>query len=126
VFRVQPVFLDRTALPLSNPHHHTYSPGDQLTLAYVFHPGLFNDRWESLMAARSMVYSKIVRKEENFSDSTAFFHLTDEIDCIRAVRMLSLRDCRILYPLIRHAGTTKARDAVADHVSNHYQMRVLL
>ncbi|MDZ7665526.1 MAG: hypothetical protein U5K27_09425 [Desulfotignum sp.] len=126
VFRVQPVFLDRTALQLSNPHHHTYSPGDQLTLAYVFHPGLCNDKWESLMAARSIIYSKIVQKEENLSDSKAFFHLTDEIDCIRTVRMLTLRDCRILYPLIRHAVTAKARLAVADHVTTHYQRRVLL
>ncbi|MEX1313000.1 MAG: hypothetical protein AB1Z38_02420 [Desulfotignum sp.] len=125
-FRVQPVFLDRSALERSNPHQHTYSPGDQLTLAYVFHPGLFNDKWESLMAARSMVYSKIVQKEENRSDSTAFFHLTDEIDCIRTVRLLSLRDCRTLYSLIRHAGTAKARLAVADHVTSHYHTRVLL
>jgi hypothetical protein len=124
-FRVQPVFLDRSALQRPNPHHHTYSPGDQLTLAYVFHPGLFNDKWESLMAARSMVYSKIVQKEENHSNSTAFFHLTDEIDCIQTVRLLSLRDCRTLYPLIRHAGTANARLAVADHVTTHYQTRVL-
>jgi len=125
-FRVEPVFLDRAALQLSNPHHHTYSPGDQLTLAYVFHPRLCNDKWESLMAARSIIYSKIVQKEENLSDSSAFFHLTDEIDCIRTVRMLLLSDCRILYPLIRHADTAKARLAVADHVTTHYQKRVLL
>ena len=126
VFRVQPVFLDRTALQMPSPHHHTYSPGDQLTLAYIFRPGLSSDKWESLMAARSIIYSKIVQKEENRSDSTAFFHLTDEIDCIRTVRMLSLTDCRTLYPLIRLAGTAKARLAVADHVTTHYQTRVLL
>jgi hypothetical protein len=64
---------------------HTYSPGDQLTLAYVFHPGLCNDKWESLMAARSIIYSKIVQVD-----------------------------------------TAKARLAVADHVTTHYQKRVLL
>jgi hypothetical protein len=61
-FRVQPLFLDRTALQLPNRHYLTYSPGDQLTLAYVFHPGLSCDKWESLMAARSIVYSKIIQK----------------------------------------------------------------
>jgi hypothetical protein len=117
VFRVQPVFLDRAALQQPDLHHHTYSPGDQLTLAYIFRPGLSNGKWESLMAARAIVYSKIVQKEENHGDSTAFFHLTDEIDCIRTVRMLSVRDCLTLYPLIRHAGSANARLAVADYVS---------
>lgn len=115
-FRVQPVFLDRAAMGLPNPHQHTYSPGDQLTLAYVFHPGLSSEKWESLMAARSIIYSKIIRKEEHVSDDVAFFHLTDEIDCIRTVRMLSFTECRTLYSLTRHAGTEKTRLAVADHV----------
>ena len=125
-FRVQPVFLDRAALQLPKRHHHTYSPGDQLTLAYVFHPGLSCDKWESLMAARSIVYSKIIQKEENRGDPTLFFHLTDEIDCIRTARMLSFRDCKLLYNLIRHAGTAKARLAVADYIKTHFHKHVLL
>ncbi len=125
-FLVQPVFLDRTVLELSNPHQHTYSPGDQLTLAYVFHPGLSSEKWETLMAARSIIYSKIIRKDEHVADDIAFFHLTDEIDCIRTVRMLSLTDCRTLYPMTRHAGTATARLAVADHVKTNYQACVLL
>ncbi|MEE4364320.1 MAG: hypothetical protein V2J08_10320 [Desulfotignum sp.] len=125
-FRVQPVFLDRAALQQPNRHYHTYSPGDQLTLAYVFHPGLSCDKWESLMAARSIIYSKIIQKEENPGDSTPFFHLTDEIDCIRTARILSFRDCKILYTVIRHAGTEKARLAVADYIKTHYHKHVLL
>lgn len=123
-FRVQPVFLDRAALEPLNQHHHTYSPGDQLTLAYIFHPGLSNEKWESLMAARSIVYSKIIQKEENHAESTAFFHLTDEINCIRTVRKLSLRDCQTLYSLIRHTGTAEARLAVEDYMSTEHPRRV--
>ncbi len=58
--------------------------------------------------------------------SHPIFHLTDEIDCIRTARMLSFRDCKILYAFIRHAVTEKARFAVADFIKTHYHKHVLL
>ncbi|ACN16302.1 conserved hypothetical protein [Desulforapulum autotrophicum HRM2] len=111
-FKVQPVFLDRFALKGLNSHHHSYSPGDLLTLAHIFHPCLSLEKWESLMAARSIIYSKIIQKQEFHGDPTNFFHLTDETNCIRISRGLSMDDCRRLYPLIRSADTSKARRVV--------------
>ena len=115
-FTVQPVFLDRVALQNLNSHHHSYSPGDLLTLAYIFHPSLSQDNWESLLAARSIVYSKIIQKQETLGDTTNFFHLTDEANCIRISNMLTMDDCRCLYPRIRPAGTADARHIVEAYV----------
>ncbi len=115
-FKVQPVFLDRVALQNRNFHRHCYSPGDLLTLAYIFHPGLSQKNWESLLAARSIVYAKIIQKQENPGDTADFFHLTDEANCIRISSTLTLDDCRRLYPRIRPAGTDEARHIVETFV----------
>lgn len=119
-FKVQPVFLDRSALQNQNSHHHSYSPGDLLTLAYIFHPCLSLEKWESLLAARSIFYSKIIQKQENNGDPADFFHLTDETNCIRISRMLTMDDCRRLYPLIRSAGTSKARRVVEQYLMTRH------
>jgi hypothetical protein len=111
-FKVQPVFLDRLALKAPDSHHHSYSPGDLLTLAYIFHPNLSLEKWESLLAARSIVYSKILLKHENHGDPAKFFHLTDETNCIRISRGLTMDDCRRLYPRIRSVDTSNARRIV--------------
>jgi hypothetical protein len=44
--------------------HQTSGPGDVLTLLYVFHPGLTAELLD-LLAARSLVYIKILRKSES-------------------------------------------------------------
>jgi hypothetical protein len=116
-FRVRPIFLDREALQGPNQPQHLYSPGDQLTLAYIFHPRLTNETWESLMAAQSIVYSKIIQKEESAEDAGTFLHLTDERDCIRMARTLTIRDCLRLYRLIRHVGTADARRIVSAYAN---------
>ena len=54
------------------------------------------------------------------------YPLTDEINCIRTARMLSFRDCRILYTVIRHAVTEKARLSVKDYIKTYYHKDVLL
>ena len=86
-----------------------YGPGDQLTLMYIFHPGIPDTRREKLLAARSIIYSKIVEKEEMTDDLNRFPHLRDEMDCIRMVKQLSVEDCRRLFPLVRRASSSEAR-----------------
>jgi hypothetical protein len=80
-----------------------------LTLLYIFHPTISQPGWEKLLAARSMIYSKILEKEELDENSGTFPHLRDELACIQAVRRLSFDDCRELFPHIRRTGTTQAR-----------------
>ena len=110
--RVSPVFLADDALQSLVEKGHFYAPGDQLTFLYIFHPAIFQTERERLLAARSMVYSKILEKNELDERLETFPHLRDELACIRAVRQLSLDDCKHLFPLIRRAGTLEARGMI--------------
>jgi len=111
--QVQPLFLADAALRSMGEKGHLYGPGDQLTLLYIFNPTLSQPEWEKLLAARSMIYSKILEKQELDDTSGTFQHLRDELACIRAVRQLSIDDCRQLFPLIRRASSLEARQRVA-------------
>jgi hypothetical protein len=110
--QVQPLFLADAALRSMGEKGHLYGPGDQLTLLYIFHPTLSQPEWEKLLAARSMIYSKILEKQESDGEGGTFPHLRDELACIRAVRQLSIDDCRHLFPLIRRASSPEARRLV--------------
>ncbi|MBS0014328.1 MAG: hypothetical protein KFF46_10190 [Desulfobacterales bacterium] len=110
--RVKPVFLDRLVTKDAGPRQHLYSPGDQLTLFYIFHPRKTDIGQETRLAARSIIYSKIIHKEENTDNGKAFFHMTDEKACIRMVKKLSINDCRRLYGVIKQVKTIEARRIV--------------
>jgi hypothetical protein len=110
--RVKPIFLADAALESLGETGHIFGPGDQLTLLYIFHPTILQPAWEELLAARSMIYSKILEKQELGDDVQPFPHLRDELACIRAVRKLSIDDCRSLFPRIRRAGSPEARQLV--------------
>lgn len=111
--RVQPLFLADAALKRLGEKGHLYGPGDQLTLLYIFHPAFSQPELEKLLAARSMIYSKILEKQESEGEEGTFPHLRDELTCIRAARRLSIDDCRQLFPLIRRADTRQARHILA-------------
>ena len=98
---VKVIFLADDALRSLQTKAHLYGPGDQLTLLYIFHPGIFNTRREKLLASRSIIYSKIVGKDELTDDLDTFPHLRDELGCLWLAGLLSLEDCRRLFPLVR-------------------------
>jgi len=115
--RVRAIFLADEALQSLGQKGHLYGSGDQLTLHYVFHPGIRQTRREKVLAARSIIYSKIVAKDEITEDLNQFPHLRDELDCIRTANELSLEDCRRLFPLIRHAKSHDARSIVTEYLA---------
>jgi len=115
--RVMPVFLADFALKKLKKTGHLYGPGDQLTLLYIFHPTISETGKHRLLAARSIIYAKMVEKEELEADAGTFPHLRDELDCIRATENLSLQGCRELFPLIRRSKTAEARQMVADYLA---------
>jgi hypothetical protein len=112
--RVSPIFLADAARPYLTGKGHLYAPGDQLTFLYIFHPAISQTKREKLLAARSMVYSKILEKNEFDERLETYPHLRDELACIRAIRQLSLEDCKHLFPLIRRAGTLEARGIITE------------
>jgi hypothetical protein len=117
MIRVRAVFLSDFALKAGGEDRRLYGPGDQLTLQFIFHPAGKETAQHRLLAARSIIYSKIIAKEEIMGGVGTFPHLQDERVCIRLTKELSLQDCRELFPLIRQARTSGARQIVADYLA---------
>ena len=118
-YRVRPVYLDRLVLSETGHGPHLYSPvyssGDLLTLFYILHPGRTRKKMEDLLAARSVIYSKIIHKQENTETGNLFFHLKDEMACIRRVKNLSIDNCRELFGRMRNKTTDQARQVIEQY-----------
>ncbi|MDX1707867.1 MAG: hypothetical protein R3274_04660 [Desulfobacterales bacterium] len=114
--RVKPVFIDHQALKIIGRRGHLYGPGDQLTLRYILDPNSKNTDLEKRLAARSLVYTKLVEKEELSADLATFPHVRNEFACIQAVQQLTLADCHRLFPLIRLSKSVTARYVVDDYL----------
>ncbi len=114
---VKVLHLADEALKTIGEKGHLYGPGDQLTLLYVFHPNLAQTRREALLAARSIIFSKIVKKEERIDNLNTFPHLRDELACIRVTNQLGEDDCRRLFPLVRRAKRSGALIIVIEYLT---------
>jgi hypothetical protein len=118
-FQVNPIFIADTALHKLGIKGHLYSPGDRLTLLYVFHPTIQGTAREKVLAARSLIYTKLIEKVELTDDVESFPHLRNEFACIQTVDRLSLEDCRNLFPDLRHTKTSNARKVVDKYLLKH-------
>jgi hypothetical protein len=114
--QLKPVFLARKALKILGVKGHLFGPGDQLTLTYIFHPKTHGTFREELLAARSLIYSKLIEKEEMSADLETFPHSRNELACIDTVKLLTLEDCDRLFPLIRRVKTEHARQLIDDYL----------
>jgi hypothetical protein len=114
--QLKPVFLARKALKILGVKGHLFGPGDQLTLTYIFNPKTHGTFREELLAARSVIYSKLIEKEEMSADLQTFPHIRNELACIGTVKLLTLEDCDRLFPLIRRIKTEHARQLVEDYL----------
>jgi len=88
-----------------------FGPGDLLTLLFTFRPGYDGERAD-LLAARSLIHVKILRKEELPESDEAFPHTREEIETKKLVEGLSFAACGQLYREIRSMGRAEAREAV--------------
>jgi hypothetical protein len=113
---VDTVFHSDTALKMLHRNGHLYGPGDQLTLLYIIHPDFEDRRRENLLAARSLIYNKILLKEELIPGRHPFPHTRDEWRCMEAVKKLGLEDCRNLFAYVRRADTSKSRRIIAKYL----------
>ena len=108
---LRPVFL---MAPIVKPllgKRQALGPGDILTLLYVYHPH-FQKKEADLLAARSIVYIKLLEKEELEAIPGEYPHTRDEVTALQMVCSLSFEDCQNLYPHIRLAKTEDARSMV--------------
>jgi hypothetical protein len=113
---IKPVYIAHKALQTIGEHGHLYGPGDQLTLRYILHANIKDTQLEVLLAARSLVYSKLIEKEELSTDLETFPHVRNEFASIQTVQQLTLGDCKRLFPLIRYAKSVSVRHLVEDYL----------
>jgi hypothetical protein len=105
IYLLQPVF-DRLGCKRRN-----MGPGDILTLHYALGSRITDHRAD-LLAARSLIYVKLIQKEERVPGPSEAPHAEDEAPVNRLVDGLTLADCRDLFPEIRFKG----RDEALGHV----------
>ncbi len=86
-------------------------PGDLLTLRYVFRPN-WNGKDADVLAAKSLIYVKLLEKKEMVPGRGETPHLEDEAKAWLAVRSLTYEDCRLLWPQVRKSSSSGAREAV--------------
>jgi hypothetical protein len=91
-FQLKPAFLTRSVLKTLGARGHLFGPGDQLTLIYIFHPQTHGTFQEALLAAHSLIYSKLIEKEEMSADLGSFPHIRNELACIGTVKLLTFED----------------------------------
>ncbi len=90
-------------------------PGDALTLVYIFDPQAKGSRCDRL-AARSLIYNKIVGKVELMDRHGTYPHLREEHRAKTMVCRLEIEDCEALFPVIRRTGTNEANARVMDYL----------
>ena len=96
-----------------------FSPGDELTANYLLQNGLPLEH-EDLLSARSLIYAKIVTKEEMTDPSSLYAHTQNEYEVINLVNHLSIEDCEKLFFEIRELNTEAAKTHV-DYFSQENQ-----
>lgn len=113
--KVRPVFL---LAPVVRPVLGTprvLGPGDRLTLFYLFHHAPRPDQ-ENLLAARSLIYVKLLCKEEIILQGSPTPHTDNEIQASLLVNRLSFQACERLYALIRFADPPQALAQVQNYL----------
>jgi hypothetical protein len=93
-----------------------FGPGDDLTLHHLFHRPLPPAK-ETLLAARSLIYIKLLSKDEILTDASPLPHLDEELHLSALMTRLSYQDCELLYPRLKRADPPQARQVVYGYLS---------
>ncbi|UCG13343.1 MAG: hypothetical protein JSU72_02320 [Deltaproteobacteria bacterium] len=105
--KIRPLFLLAPVVTRLKGKRRNMGPGDILTLHYAFHHGL-REEVADLLAARSLIYIKLIQKEELLPDKTEAPHAEDEVRVNRLVDSLQFNQCRELFEQIRLAKRERA------------------
>jgi hypothetical protein len=105
--KIRVVFLLEPVVKRLKGRRRNLGPGDVLTLHYAFHDDLQKDVAD-LLAARSLIYIKLIQKEELLPGPSDAPHCEDEVRVNRLVDGLSFEDCKILFTRIRLAKREEA------------------
>jgi hypothetical protein len=116
---IRVVFLLTPVIKKLRGRRRNLGPGDALTLRYAFHDKLGHDL-SNLLAARSLIYVKLIQKEELIPGLSEAPHSVDEVRVNRLVDRLQFADCQALYHRMRLANPEQALRLVKSYLdSNH-------
>ncbi len=113
--RVRPRFLLGAVARQRSPRPRVFGPGDELTFAYLFRRPITPET-EKLLAARSLIYIKLLGKDEAPASGSPTPHLDEELRLSALMCELSYADCEELYPLLKQAPPAQAGDLVARYL----------
>ncbi len=122
-WQLQTYSIDRQAMHILNCKGTLFSPGDELTLSYIFGQDIGRRTWQ-LLCAQSLIYSKIVQKTEIVQSNTKFPHTLNELESISVVKQLSIEACKTLFQQTRPLLTEEAADLVKNHVNKQNEASI--
>ncbi len=105
---IRPRFLLQDVYRTAVRRAHYWGPGDRLTLAFIFNRPPAAER-QHLLAARSLIYNRLIIKDETAPGDDPFPDAAEEIRVIDRVDRLTLADCRRLYKRLRGLKPLAAR-----------------
>lgn len=114
---LKPVFVEHLGLRQLGLTSGLYGPGDQLTVHCLFKRQI-KAELANLLCARTLVFMKIVRKDEYSGQNGPFPHLRDEAQAAALVNQLSFEQCRQLFWRIRDQSVETATGLVREHISD--------
>jgi hypothetical protein len=115
---IKPYFLMESVYKKLSGKRHIFGPGDILTLYYIFHPQM-DSPLLNVLASRSLIYSKLLEKEEMINSLDSNPHTRNEVETIKKVNALNWDDCKYLFSKIRMVSSSKARRVVKDYFRYH-------
>ena len=114
-YRIRPVYLMAPIVRQLTSHRQAPGPGDKLTLLYTYRPEYALPRADRL-AAQSLIYTKIIIKEEMIGPANTFPHTRNEVESSGLVQKLTYSDCEKLYALIKNRTTKEAMEIVRVYI----------
>ncbi len=109
--------IDTEVVSILGDQGNLFSSGDELTLGYISGKAIDEQQWQRL-CSQSLIYSKIIRKEEISSADVKFPHTRNELETISIVKELSVASCEKLFQRIRSLPTEQAAKIVRNYGRN--------
>lgn len=72
------------------------------------------------MAARALIYNKLILKDEISADDGTYPHNRDELEVGSVTDRFSLNDCQRLYPRVRRASTTELCEILMRYLGSRW------
>jgi hypothetical protein len=115
--RIRVVYLMQPVLKAIGAKRRNMGSGDVLTLHYALH-GAASFETADLLAARSLIYIKLIQKEELLPGDSDAPHSEDELLVNGLVERLGYEDCERLYEETRFAKREKALEVVGRYLKS--------